>query len=249
MSKPDPGMVVERAGEAGVTLIELVAALVVVALTFAVAGSSFRFLARSGDRGTELIARHDMLSRGIDAMRHDIERLERVAWKRGRNSEFVFSGDSRGFTFVGVEPPFPTQAAPFFLIYTIDRRKDWGVVVRSRAPFDAGAKDLQKVRGEDDVTVLEGPYTFRFSYFERKEGRDRWVPRWSERDRLPELIRLEISGAGAIAPVVFRPRVDAELSCIKQIGPGCTLGHKGVLAPEAEPERGSAPAATSSQRR
>ena len=64
--------------------------------------------------------------------------------------------------------------------------------MRGRAPFDAGAKDIDGLRGEDEVTVLEGPYTFRFSYYERKEGRERWVPRWTERDRLPELIRLEI---------------------------------------------------------
>lgn len=239
MSRPDPATATERAAEAGVTLIELLAALVVVALTFAVAGTSFRLLARSGDRGTELIARHDMLSRGIDAMRHDIERLERVTWKPGRNSEFVFSGDSKGFTFVGVEPPFPTRAAPFFLMYAIQQGKDWSTLARSRAPFDAGAKDLQRVRGEDEVTVLEGPYRFQLSYFERKEGRERWVPRWSERDRLPDMIRLEIGGAGAIAPVVFRPRVDAELACIKQAATGCTIGSKGVLPPEpaATPER------------
>ena len=225
------------------TLVELVAALVVVALTFAIAGSSLRFLARSGDRGTQLIARHDMLSRGIDAMRHDIERLERVAWKRGRNTEFVFTGDAKGFTFVGVEPPFPTQAAPYFLIYSILQRSDGGTLVRSRAPFDAGAKDLQRVRGEDEVTVLEGPYTFRFAYFEHKEGRDRWVPHWTERERLPEMIRLEIAGTGAnggsIQPIVFRPRVDAEQSCIKRAGAGCTMNSKGALVPEptTTPER------------
>ena len=92
--------------------------------------------------------------------------------------------------------------------------------MRARAPFDAGAKDINGLRGEDEVTVLEGPYTFRFSYYERKEGRERWVPRWTERDRLPELIRLEIlglgAGGGAMQPIVFRPRIDAEQACVKE---------------------------------
>ena len=128
-------------------------------------------------------------------------------------------GDSKGFTFVGVEPPYPTQAAPFFLVYSIAQGSDWGTLVRGRAPFDAGAKDINRLRREDEVTVLEGPYTFRFSYYERKEGRERWVPRWTERERLPELIRLEIlglgAGGGAVQPIVFRPRIDAEQSCVK----------------------------------
>ena len=235
MSKPDPHSA--DGGQAGVTLVELVAALAVVALTFAIAGTGLRFLSRSSDRGTHLIARHDMLSRGVDALRRDIEGLERVAWKRGNNNEFAFRGDSKGLTFVGVEPPFPTQAAPFFIFYSIQQRSDWGALVRGRAPFDAGAKDIDRLPGEDEVTVLEGPYTFRFSYFERKQGRERWVPRWTERDQLPELIRLEIldrgAGGGSLAPIVFRPRVDAEQSCIKAGGGGCTINSKGVLPPEA----------------
>ena len=234
MSKTDP--LPAGGGQAGVTLIELVAALVVVALTFAIAGTGLRFLARSSDRGAELIARHDMLSRGLDALRRDIERLQRVVWKRGRNNEFAFSGDSKGLTFVGIEPPFPTEAAPFFLIYSILQRSDWGTLVRGRAPFDAGAKDIKALRGEDEVTVLEGPYTFRFSYYERKEGRERWVPRWTERDRLPELIRLEIlglgAGGGSMQPIVFRPRIDAEQACIKGGAGACTIASGGALAPE-----------------
>ena len=241
MSEPNPQSAI--GGQAGVTLIELVAALVVLALTFAIAGTGLRFLARSGDRGTQLIARHDMLSRGLDALRRDLERLERVAWKRGRNNEFAFAGDSKGLTFVGIEPPYPTQAAPYFLIYSIQQTNDWGTLVRGRAPFDAGAKDINGLRGEDEVTVLEGPYTFRFSYYERKEGRERWVPRWTERDRLPELIRLEIlglsAGGGAMQPIVFRPHVDAEQACVKGAAGACTIKSAGALLPEpaAAPER------------
>ena len=240
MSKPDP---LSANRQSGVTLIELVAALVVLVLTFTIAGTGLRFLARSSDRGTELIARHDMLSRGLDALRRDIEGLQRVVWRRGRNNEFVFSGDSKGLTFVAIEPPHPTQAAPFFLIYSILQRSDWGTLVRGRAPFDAGAKTIDGLRGEDEVTVLEGAYTLRFSYYERKQGQERWVPRWTERDRLPELIRLEIvslgAGGGPLQPIVLRPRIDAEQGCIKEGAGACTMKSGGLLVPEpaAAPER------------
>jgi prepilin-type N-terminal cleavage/methylation domain-containing protein len=239
MSKPGPQ---SAGGQAGVTLIELVAALVVLALTFAIAGAGLRFLARSSDRGTELIGRHDMLSRGLDALRRDIEGLQRVVWKRGRNNEFAFSGDGKRLVFVAIEPPYPTQAAPFFLIYSIVQRSDWGTLVRARVPFDAGAKDIDGLRGEDEVSVLEGPFTLGFSYYERKEGRERWVPRWTERDRVPELIRLEIVSLGAggsLQPIVLRPRIDAEQDCIKEGAGACTMKSGGVLVPEpaAAPER------------
>src|SRR5262249_33235823 len=90
----------QRERQAGFTLVELVVALVVIAVTLALALTGLRLLGRSGERGAHLIARHDMLSRGADILRRDIERLERVVRRRERDAEFVFSGDERGLAFV-----------------------------------------------------------------------------------------------------------------------------------------------------
>jgi len=224
--------------QAGVTLIELVVALTVIALTLAAAAVGLRLLGRSGDRGGQLIARHDMLSRGVDALRRDIERLERVARTRGREVEFVFHGDEKGLVFVVVEPPVPSEPGPYFIVYSVVQGADGGALVRSRAPYDGAAKDIRRLRTQDEVTVLEGPYGFRFSYLERKEGQERWVPRWLPHDRIPSLIRLEIRGQGAgaasLPPLVFRPRADAEIGCVKQAPGGCTVRTGGVLVPAPE---------------
>ena len=85
-----PGVTSYGDGQAGATLVEMLAALAVVALTLVAAASGLRQLAGSADRGAQVIARHDMFSSGIDVLRRDIERLERVVWKRGENTEFVF---------------------------------------------------------------------------------------------------------------------------------------------------------------
>jgi general secretion pathway protein J len=229
--------------QAGVTLVELVVALAVIALTLAAAANSLWLLGRSGDRGAHLIAQHDMLSRGVDALRHDIERLERVVRRRENDAEFVFQGDEKGLALVLVEPPIPSEAGPYLVVYSIEQREAGGALVRSRAPLDGAAKDIRRLRSQDEVTVLEGPYNFQFYYFERKNGQERWVSRWIERSRIPALIKLEIRGIGAgvagLPPLVFRPRVDAELGCIKEGGALCTLRTGGALTaqPAAMPER------------
>jgi hypothetical protein len=222
-------------GQSGITLVEIVVALAVVALTLGIAAGGLRLLGRSGARGAEVIARHDVLSRGIDVLRRDIERLERVVWKRGEAPELVFHGDARRLSFVAIEPAFPTQAGPYFLVYSIQQRPHGAVLTRERAPYQTSVPDLQRLAGSDAVAVLEGPYRLRFLYLERKEGRQRWVPQWSDPSRLPELISLEVAGladkGAPLPPLVFRPRVDADRTCLKEDGGGCMAGG-GALASE-----------------
>ena len=224
-------------GQSGVTLVEIVVALAVVALTLGIAAGGLRLLGRSGARGAEVMARHDVLSRGLDVLRRDIERLERVVWKRGDTPELVFSGDAARLAFVAVEPAFPTEAGPYFLVYAVQQRHDGAVLARARAPYRTSIPDIRRLAGSESVAVIEGPYRLRFLYLERRDGRQRWLPQWSDPHRLPELISLEVSGltegSAPMPPLVFRPRVDAERSCIKEDDGGCTIGSGGGLRVEA----------------
>src|SRR5262245_59795715 len=128
MTKPSPGATCDAScdtgRQSGVTLIEIVVALALVGLTLGIAAGGLRLLGRSGTRGTDVIARHEAVSRGLDVLRHDIERLERVAWKRGETAEIIFHGGAGRLVFAAVEPPFPTEAGPYFLIYSIQQTGD-----------------------------------------------------------------------------------------------------------------------------
>ena len=227
--------------QSGMTLVEIVVALVVIGMTFAIAAGAFRVLARSGGIGNELIGRHDMFSRGIDAVRRDIERLERIALgKQADDAQFEFSGTERTMAFVAVEPPFPTHAGLFLIRYEITERGGRGVVVRSRSPYVAGSP-IPASRAEDAVTVLDGPYRFVFSYLERREGRERWVARWTDRTSLPVLVKLDVvdgeSGVAALPPLMFRPRPEVEQGCAKPGTGPCTMARQQATAPPAAQEK------------
>jgi prepilin-type N-terminal cleavage/methylation domain-containing protein len=236
------GAISSGGGQSGVTLVEIVVALAVVALTLGIAASGLRLLGRTGQRGAEVVARHDVLSRGIDVLRRDIERLERVVWKRDDTPELAFHGDAGRLVFVAVEPSFPTEAGPYFLIYAVQQRRDGAVLTRARAPYRTSVPDIRRLAGRDSVAVIEGPYRLRFLFLERKEGRQRWLPQWSDPQRLPELVSLEISGltegSAPMPPLVFRPRVDAARHCVKEDDGACTAGSGGVPRAEAGAEGG-----------
>lgn len=220
-------------GQAGATLVEVLAALAVVALTLVIAAGGMHLLGSSAGRGAQVVVRQDMFSRGTAVLRRDIERLERVIWKRGENLEFAFHAEATSLAFIVIEPPFPTEAGPYFVAYSILQRPDGDVLARSRAPFDSSITNMRRVPAQEPVNVLEGHYRFRFGYLERKGGREQWVSQWSDAHRLPDLIRLEIAGlveaARPITPIVFRPRIDAERTCVKEQDSRCTVGNQGVL--------------------
>jgi general secretion pathway protein J len=237
------GHPVDTAGrESGATLVEIVVALTVVALALAVAAGAMRLVSGSGARGAELIARHDVLSRGIDVLRRDIERLERVVRTRsttdGPDSEFIFRGDADGLTLVVVEPAFPSDPGPYFVVYAIRQGRDGAVLTRERAPFRASTPDLRRLNTGDSAAVVEGPYRLRFLYLDSRRERERWLTHWSDPRRLPDLIGLQISplakGMAEMPLVVFRPRIDAERSCIKEEASACTLATGGVLSLHAD---------------
>ena len=212
-------------GQSGVSLIEMVVALAIIAVALALAGTGMRLLGRSGERGAAVIARHDILSRGIDVLRRDIERLERVALKRGAGRiRLAFLGDAARLILVAVEPPFPTEPGPYFIVYTVEQRPDGATLTRERAPFNAAALDMQRLPTQDAVAVIEGAYRLRFLYLDRKGGRDRWLAQWPDPTGLPTLIALEITGLDgtAMPSIIFRPRIDAEPGCIQDGGP-CAL--------------------------
>jgi general secretion pathway protein J len=221
-------------GQSGVSLIEMVVALAIIAVALALAGTGMRLLGRSGERGAAVIARHDILSRGIDVLRRDIERLERVELKRGAGrGQLAFHGHATRLILVAVEPPFPTEPGPYFIVYTVEQRPDGTTLTRERAPFNAAALDMQRLPTQDAVAVIEGAYRLRFLYLDRKGGRDRWLAQWPDPARLPTLIALEIAGLGgtAMPPVIFRPRIDAQSGCA-QDGGSCSPDS------DAVPQRG-----------
>ena len=250
--------------QAGVSLIELVAALTLIAATLAISGSAFRLLGGSGARGNRLIAHHDMVSRGLAAMQRDVERLERVVVGTGSAAAFVFEGDARSLEMVVVEPPVPSQPGPYLVRYTVGagRAQDGqgtSQLVRSRQPFVGGDGEASRPRPPrpttarrqdgDDVTVLEGPFEFRFSYLAGPEAGAKWLPTWRARNRLPSLIRLELRDTSGtpqaanspIPPIVLRPRIDAELDCIVVGGKHCTIATGGAIPPEAPKPDGPKP--------
>ncbi len=210
--------------QAGFTLIEVLAALVVLAMLLTLTGTALRVLANSAARGSKIIDRLDMVARGYAAMRKDLVRVERAVRTERNGDRFIFSGDGQGLSFVMIEPGYPTEPGSYLISYAVQRTEAGLGLVRARDVYDPKSKGPPRSRAESaEVTIIEGPYRYKFSYYERAGSRIGWVDRWTETRRMPELIRLEVesttAGVPSPPPLLVRPRIDAEVTCVADARP------------------------------
>lgn len=237
--------------QAGFTLIEIVVALSMLAVILALATTGLQVLGRSAGLGARTIDRNEMLARGLDVVRVDLERIERVVKVVGEGAQFDFTGDAGRIETVVLEPPYPGDGGLFRLGYGVVREGGTTRLVRTRVPFrDDGVPSAPS--GEADiVTVLEGTFETRFSFLERSGDQTRWVTRWVDARRLPALIRLElvgtVGGRALSPPVIVRPRVDAEVGCVSAKAGRCSARNGGAL-PDTEPSEEAEPTTRQSGR-
>ena len=191
--------------------------LTIMAFIFGVMGSGFHLIGTGWAKRSETASRQDMLIRGLDIIRRDVEGLERQLETIGETPVFIFDGNSNDLQFVVIEPRYPTRSGPYHIHYSVKQGADSSFLMRDRTPFGrkAGGGLNNPVAGQ--VSLIEGEYKYRFSYMGSRSHLGKWVSRWNHKTQLPVLIKFEIldrkTARPIIAPMIVRPRHDAEQLC------------------------------------
>jgi len=219
--------------EQGFTLIELLVSITLMALILGVLAAGISVVAKGWDKNTAQLSAQDMFSRGYSLLVRDIEGLQRLVWQRDAGPEFIFQGQGDSLKFVVIEPPYPTRPGPYIVSFFIKKSASDNILMRARTPFHPDIQDFASLEMKDEVPLLEGPYKYRFSYGETRSGRHNWFKSWPHKNRLPDLIKLEIternSGQPVFAPFIASTKIDAELGCLEKKPIACTTRTRGEL--------------------
>lgn len=222
--------------ERGFTLVELLVGLLLAAMILTGLTAATHTISRGWQSGTTAAIRHDMFDRALDVVAGDLARIERVIAPGAAADSYLFGGSATEMTYVVVDRPYPTPAAPYF-VRLITRKGSRGEqLVRVRAAHDGGAFNLNRAVWGDQVVLLEGDYAFHFAYRREHEGHTQWSDAWVWPSRLPEQVRLQVfdgrTGQMAIPSVVFALRIQAEAVCVNPAAEGCTIKSGGELVVE-----------------
>ncbi|MDX2159241.1 MAG: prepilin-type N-terminal cleavage/methylation domain-containing protein [Hyphomicrobiaceae bacterium] len=214
--------------QAGFTLAEILVAVVVTAVLMAMATTSLRMLAGASEQGARQADRVEMLTRGYAALRRDLQRIERgVTVGRDKEVRYLFEGGPAAMSFLVVDPSFPTGSGTYVVTYTVAGSGGRAELLRGRTAYTEGSRTPARQADDERIAVIEGPYRIRLAYFDRGGGRERWVERWTDKLRLPAMIKIEVTQAtaGQAAPpaLIVRPRIDGEATCLYGQGSPCSL--------------------------
>jgi hypothetical protein len=175
-----------------------------------------------------------MIARTADILQRDTAGLLRIVATVSSNAWFVFVGQPTSLSFAIQEPSYPTQGGTYFVSYLVRKAGDEQSLVRARAPFRQNMTNFPGATPANHVVLMGGNHTFAFAYGVRGGGAGtKWYGTWPYDDRLPDLIRLQVTDAGSGAhtapPIVVRLRADAELDCVGRSARHCTVRAAGVL--------------------
>jgi prepilin-type N-terminal cleavage/methylation domain-containing protein len=218
-------------GEAGFSLIEVLAAVTITAVMIGLATQALQLMAGGAARGARQADRLEEAARAMAVVRQDLQRLQRAVTLVSEDEpRFVFEGGRSSMSFVVVDPAWPTGSGSYLVTYEIVGSAAKAALTRSRVPYpeEKSRTARRSSEAEEKINVLEGPFKLELLYLQRQGGRDDWLPEWKDRMALPHMIRIEatstVAGVASLPTLVVRPRIEMETACLYGGQGRCSAG-------------------------
>lgn len=213
-----------RPGEAGFTLIEVLAALALASLILVSLNLAMNAITRGVSKTRDSLGTQSALTAATGIFAQDVARIAKI--RRGEKGEqgYLFEGSARQVTYPLSEREGLTTGGLYLVRLRVTSARGSSKLVRERAPIPAGEEPDLSPKWDDAVVLLEGPFDIAFAYRAQRSGARAWIDGWSAAEAMPEQVRLTITDTGTDRlriPVLVQPlQVDAELECVSPGGCG-----------------------------
>jgi len=184
-----------RSPVAGFTLIEAIAATLLMAAILAALATITAQWLPNWNRGITRLQRVELFATGLERLVSDLASAEYVS-ADGATLAPLFEGSELSVTFVRTAFG-PNAGNGLEVVRIAENGTDQGpAMIRTTAPFMPGAVDNAQSGSQlpfaNPVPVIRSPYRVVFSY----AGRDRiWRDTWHNRPELPHAIRVRVRDA------------------------------------------------------
>jgi general secretion pathway protein J len=210
--------------ESGFTLLELIVAMLLLALMSALLYGSLSLSANSWDRGEAKAARTDDMRLTEEFLRQALTSQHPLRLHKVVDQPLYFQGASDSLAFAGVLPGRAGGGVYYFRL-AVTPNGDTSRLTLSRLIPNSAATALPGFDGADQSVLADGIAEVRFSYF----GRDAdsmmvntnavnpptWRDRWDDPQILPLMIRVDVTPTQGPAwpSLIVEPRLAPEAGC------------------------------------
>ncbi len=208
-----------RHSEQGFTLIELTVALVLVALIGSVLYGSLSLAGDSWNRGEAKVQRVNEMRSAEDFLRRTLTAQHPLRFQKVLEKPLYFLGTRDALSYAAALPGRAGGGMYYFRV-TAAGDSDNGRLMLARVIPDYGAQALPDFGGAESTVLADGIGAVRFGYFGRDPGSadtvaPTWRDRWDDPQRLPDLIRVDVTQANGSAwpTLIVEPRIAPEVGC------------------------------------
>lgn len=204
--------------EAGFTLVEMLAALVLASLIFLGLNMSMTSVRQGADRAREALSSQSALSTATAIFARDVARIAKIRRGAQPGAGYLFEGTARRMIYPLAEREGTVNGGLYLVrLSVVDDDGGQQRLIRERALLQPGVTLGLSADWQDAVVLLDGPFDITFAYRAQRSGARGWSDAWSAAEAMPEQVRLTIgdrrTGRLRIPVLVQALQVDAEVDC------------------------------------
>ena len=191
------------ARDTGFTLLEVLVAVVIMAVIMTTAFGALRLGGRSWEAGIERASGNETFRSVANLLRRQVSQTIPMTWPNDTNERIAFEGTAEQMRFVAPAPQQYRQAGMFE--YGLAAQRD-GLelnLVLSYIPFNPDSEEFQTPSSNQQVLLVEGLENVSFDYYGSPANAgsrtgtgkqpSRWQQRWdADAQRFPDLIRVRM---------------------------------------------------------
>jgi len=204
--------------EAGFTLIEVLASLVLASLILVSLNMAMSAVGKGTERTRRSLGEQAELDSAVGVFSRDVARIAKIRRPAppGEFAGYVFDGNPDVIVYPLREEEALDAPGLYLIRLSVSHKGDQATLLRERATLPAGDDDtLPKWR--DPVELLSGPYDIAFAYRAQRSGLREWSDNWKAAETMPEQIRLtvnnESTGRLRVPGFVQSLAIDSEVDC------------------------------------
>jgi general secretion pathway protein J len=206
---------------AGFTLVEVVLAMVLLALMMMLLYGGLNFALRSWDAGDANGRRTADRRIGENFLRRELTETFPMRWKDPTTVKVAFAGETQSLRFASSRPAGISAGGLSLVSVQVEEdpvKRGRNLVMRRAMPDDA-AKDFKPLDSAEPSILLAGVDSVAFAYFGSVNdfSEPQWTDTWPYPSRVPQMVRVRVkTDDGALLPdMVVKVMLGEEAGCLE----------------------------------